>query len=653
MWAPEVRFAQPLFNAASEQEAADLRIRVRLSFSGLELKVAQLEALVAFMSSRPSPPAQIPVSPSLPFFGPPPPPTFTLDMTTQDVSGILAQIARGETPSAIKSHGLALDAKALVDSQVASTHDRARGPLHNPFLSVKSVTTEELVRSFPDDSLALLAYQAYSEFSGCYSHPLGIPSFERDWEELRLAVHEYRLDDIDGAFMATFFAILATGLSSLSVERASSEGVLDRDVLVDSWLELAVRALSGCMASDLVTLEAVRAGVVLVTQLLYLHPIRHSGLGSAILAATILNAFTLELHRELEDNSTTTSAEAEDRRRVFWNLYYVSVFSSSLLGGPWAPLSLKQVDVQLPLADNSDAIEGSEDSRVAILLCKMQLAVVAQNINDRALGVRAVTFDTVLELDRELKAVESIFPSYYRLRFNTNWELVREEGIPSITEQRACTINIDIAFEFLRLHRPWMGVVGVDAAFKYSQLQAIKYSRILLSIYESPVCQRLRWNGLLHKAMSAAILLAVEVLNESRLGAYDGLRTPVQTLLSHLRERDLDSELLNSSASVLEFLVEKDATALRRNEGQRQPDVSAFLSLDLNLKSSGGSRGSPTLGGTAATSFTTSVWSQQIPWTPGLICSSGQSTGSYFPPTLGAIGSSGGSGETDTEGNSL
>lgn len=84
-------------------------------------------------------------------------------------------------------------------------------------------------------------------------------------------------------------------------------------------------------------------------------------------------------------------------------------------------------------------------------------------------------------------------------------------------------INIDIAYEFIRMHRPWMGesepqptgpdnahshfagVAGVDSAFKYSQLQAIKYSRILLSLYQSPSCNRLRWNGLLHKATSVGL----------------------------------------------------------------------------------------------------------------------------------------------------
>lgn len=108
----------------------------------------------------------------------------------------------------------------------------------------------------------------------------------------------------------------------------------------------------------------------------------------AVLAITYTNAAALQLDREPLDSATLSFFEVEDRRRVWWNLYYVSVFSASLLGGAWSPISLKEVTTRLPL-DCSDVevmtAEGAaertgEESSMSSVLCKMQLSVLVQSI---------------------------------------------------------------------------------------------------------------------------------------------------------------------------------------------------------------------------------------------------------------------------------
>lgn len=40
-------------------------------------------------------------------------------------------------------------------------------------------------------------------------------------------------------------------------------------------------------------------------------------------------------------------------------------------------------------------------------------------------------------MDAEMKAFESSIPTCYRLKFDSNWELVRENAAPTLTELRA------------------------------------------------------------------------------------------------------------------------------------------------------------------------------------------------------------------------
>lgn len=65
-------------------------------------------------------------------------------------------------------------------------------------------------------------------------------------------------------------------------------------------------------------------------------------------------------------------------------------------------------------------------------------------------------------------------------------------------------IQISLAGEFLRLHRPWMLLAATDKRYQYSRSQAIKYAKLLLAVYRSPSCAGNRWGGLSYKVRLAA-----------------------------------------------------------------------------------------------------------------------------------------------------
>lgn len=62
--------------------------------------------------------------------------------------------------------------------------------------------------------------------------------------------------------------------------------------------------------------------------------------------------------------------------------------------------------------------------------------------NDRAFGVRPVSYSAVLELDRELIEFEESIPSRYRLWLDSMGSIVRPTVHITVTEMRACSSSL-------------------------------------------------------------------------------------------------------------------------------------------------------------------------------------------------------------------
>lgn len=52
------------------------------------------------------------------------------------------------------------------------------------------------------------------------------------------------------------------------------------------------------------------------------------------------------------------------------------------------------------------------------LIIRMKIGIIAKRISDRAFGIRAVSYATVMELDRELRKLERELPPHYQLRYD-------------------------------------------------------------------------------------------------------------------------------------------------------------------------------------------------------------------------------------------
>lgn len=52
------------------------------------------------------------------------------------------------------------------------------------------------------------------------------------------------------------------------------------------------------------------------------------------------------------------------------------------------------------------------------LIIRMKIGIIAKRISDRAFGIKAVSYATVMELDRELRKLERELPPQYQLKYD-------------------------------------------------------------------------------------------------------------------------------------------------------------------------------------------------------------------------------------------
>jgi hypothetical protein len=96
----------------------------------------------------------------------------------------------------------------------------------------------------------------------------------------------------------------------------------DKDRIVDQWLEGSMLALTCGGFLDNPSMEAVSATVILSTFFVFTATGERAGAGMALLSLVVQTALSLGLHRDPDRTPGRYSFfEAEERRRLFWNLF--------------------------------------------------------------------------------------------------------------------------------------------------------------------------------------------------------------------------------------------------------------------------------------------------------------------------------------------
>ncbi|BGP15917.1 hypothetical protein JCM10213_003654 [Rhodosporidiobolus nylandii] len=467
----------------------------------------------------------------------------------------------------------------------------------------------DVLKFLPDEARALSAYTYFAGYVSWYAHPVHLATFERQFNELRAALaiedEEERAKAIDPFFIATYLGVLATGLALMPASRARRDGFgteEDKDKTVDKWLEGAMVALTCGRFLDNPSIEAVRASVVLGTFFVFVSTGERSGAGMGLLSLVVQIALSLGLHRDPDRTpGKYTFFEAEERRRLFWSLFSLCILSSASLSRTWAVFDLNGVDTKLPLdahdheiLDESTAMAGIaerqgkfQETPMTSLICKMKLAVLAKKMNDRAFGIHPVQYEEILALDAELREFEDSIPTRYQLRVDPTGALVRPSAHVTVTEMRACMIQISLAGEYIRLHRPWLLLAANDPRYQYSRQQALKYSKLLLAVYRSPSLNKARYGGAAFKACNSSVVLAIDNLafpDGSEVALH---RSIVNAVCKQMESQAPFSSLCRKGARIIRFLLDKEAQLSAQRDQRRQAkrlrvdETTAFPSRSL------------------------------------------------------------------------
>ncbi|GAA5875578.1 hypothetical protein JCM8547_007586 [Rhodosporidiobolus lusitaniae] len=482
-------------------------------------------------------------------------------------------------------------------------------PLGTASFGKEAPPLSDVLKFLPTHKQAMSAYTYFAGYVSWYAHPVHLATFEQQWKDLQAALaiedEELRNKAIDPFFIATFLGVLATGLAMMPVKRAVRDGFFseeEKDKMVDKWLEGAMVALTCGRFLDNPSVEAVRASVVLGTFFVFVSTGERSGAGMGLLSLVVQIALSLGLHRDPDRTpGRYTFFEAEERRRLFWNLFMLCILSSASLSRTWAVFDLNGVDTRLPLdchdheiLDEATAMAGIEkrkarfeETPMTSLLCKMKLAVLARKMNDRAFGIHPVPYEEILALDAELKELEEGIPARYKFRLDPSGALIRPSAHVTVTEMRACMVQISLAGEFLRLHRPWLLLAANDPRYQYSRNQAVHWAKLLLAVYRSPSCSKARWGGISYKATNAAIVLAIDALAFPDGSEVSLHRSIVNAVFKQLDSQAPFSSLCRKGSRVLRFLLDKEASLAAQRDQRRQlkrsrvDDTTAFPSRGL------------------------------------------------------------------------
>ncbi|KAI5480559.1 F-box and WD repeat domain containing protein [Pseudohyphozyma bogoriensis] len=309
----------------------------------------------------------------------------------------------------------------------------------------------------------------------------------------------------------------------MSVDWAVQKGYAeDKDSVAKEWMDMASNSLFVGRFLEVPTLEAIRTLLIMAVHHISLSPGDDGGAGVAFLVLAVQGCMQLGLHRDPDKTPGRYSAfESEDRRRVFWLTFLAEQYASTTVGRRYCMLHLRDVDTRLP----------------------------ADVLSEAAFGLRPVTYSTIMELNHEIDALETSFPPQHR--FHEEMTVTKPDRLTILTVLKSFIIQLALATERLRLHRPY-----------------------LARSYSDAIC--------------ASIVLAIDVLQNPAGPVATTHSTLVHEALARIEAFSEISTICRRGAKVLRFLLEKNGYSSSGDHLRPSPEP-----LQKRSRTATGSTGSP------------------------------------------------------------
>ncbi|GAA5857617.1 hypothetical protein JCM8547_004298 [Rhodosporidiobolus lusitaniae] len=353
----------------------------------------------------------------------------------------------------------------------------------------------------PSEEISRFLVDKYVEEVAWFISILHLPAFLAEHDRFMRMLQEGRQDEVDPAWLAIYFMVLALGLDSLaSLSPSHNLPYTNHTERCRDWYAAALRLLQ---LSDPTRRPQFR--IVQLT-LLFGQWSFASAIGDdrgaflSLLAAGVRVAQKLRLHLLGDDSSVMppddpalppgqNSVKRQTALRVFGLLcFFDTVTANGRLG---AYLIHNEQVTSAPLANISSNQLSNTDWRInpsprsvwteaSLEYAKLRGGHYMKLMFDRLVTHgRSFTYETVLELDRELKNQLDEFPAGLASE-NTRAEAAN----PLLRKQRYFAIS-GLHSRVVRLHRPYSLLGFTNPKFRYSTETALKSARACITAHHN------------------------------------------------------------------------------------------------------------------------------------------------------------------------
>ncbi|KAG0659926.1 hypothetical protein C6P46_004866 [Rhodotorula mucilaginosa] len=443
------------------------------------------------------------------------------------------------------------------------------------------------------------AFDFYAQYVHWYCAPVSLSAIETRWPAFKASLEipdlEERAAAVDPLFLAMILGICASGLASMTNKQAKVRGFVGfRTATVERWVRAASLSLLAGKFVEEPRLDGVRAAAVIASFYVFMTTGETISAGMSLLSLAVHAAFDLGLNRDPVQGGQSgySFREREERRRAFWCLFALSMTITTGTGRIWSQFDLRYIDCKFPLDCHDDELEMDERAAKARVrarfnaatfqetlmtssVVRAELALLVKKITDKAFGIAPCAYQEILELDEELIAFERSLPSVYMLPIDSAGR-VHVGFPPSLTHMRAVLINLCLAAELLRLHRPFLVLATTDSRYAYSRAQCLKYAKRILAINATPGC-RINWAGHNVKVISAAIVLGVDLLQTQGSEEDTATRALIDSALQQTETFAGVSSVCRKGGGVVRFLLQKiDEESAQREQPRRSKRSRTF-----------------------------------------------------------------------------
>ncbi|KAH8926471.1 hypothetical protein BT69DRAFT_1348001 [Atractiella rhizophila] len=467
-----------------------------------------------------------------------------------------------------------LTSYAFIAPQLSTT------PSHGFTFHQDRRTLHDIIHLVPSPTqidVLLLPFYTYQDIA---YHPFHIPTLKKKIKAFRedpKSVHPH--------FLASLLSVLAMTLLPFHRHGPQTE---EWEKAMKKAKELASAAVRLLEIEQQPTFEGVRAHI-LTGRFFWVLPGDDVLFCRSMYAKAVFWANELSMNFDPDDlNVQFTLVEKEERRRIAFVLAQIEFMNCSLHGKIWTPLDSGAWSVNLPSELSDDEIEAlsnerkdlkdlsgkEEEGRVPQLSKRVlnffhQCALILRRIDTKILGQRQISYLKVVDLGKELEALEKTMPASYRYNFDCDDDLASQlaGGGPSFQVYRGY-VNSAIAFCYIKLYQPFFSVAAdeVKDVNDYRQL-CIDHARHITIMQRSPIFRRAGL-AIQFYGVSAAVVLAIACLRYPNHKNFDESLRYVKSACECLEPFMEMSPTMRRSVAILEFILRKvgqnDDIALRR-----------------------------------------------------------------------------------------